>query len=49
MVAPAAGFYGTEGLGKDEIRISYCLNTAALEDAMNILGEAIIEYNKTHK
>lgn len=49
MVAPAAGFYGTEGLGKDEIRISYCLNTTALEDAMNILGEAIIEYNKTHK
>ncbi|KYH35749.1 aspartate aminotransferase [Clostridium tepidiprofundi DSM 19306] len=44
MIAPAEGFYATEGLGKDEIRISYCLNTTALEDAMNILGMALEKY-----
>lgn len=49
MVAPAEGFYATEGLGKDEIRISYCLNTTALEDAMNIITLALEEYKKTHK
>jgi aspartate aminotransferase len=46
MVAPAEGFYATKGLGKDEIRISYCLNTTALEDAMNLIGLALEEYNK---
>lgn len=49
MVAPAQGFYATEGLGKDEIRISYCLNTTALEDAMNILAKGIEEYKKIEK
>ena len=44
MIAPAEGFYATKGLGKNEIRISYCLNTTALEDAMNILGIALKEY-----
>ncbi|MCU6396676.1 aminotransferase class I/II-fold pyridoxal phosphate-dependent enzyme, partial [Enterobacter quasiroggenkampii] len=38
MFAPAEGFYATEGLGKDEIRISYCLNTEALKDAMDIFA-----------
>lgn len=49
MVAPAEGFYATEGLGKDEIRISYCLNCEALKDAMDILGKAIVEYKKIEK
>ena len=49
MVAPAEGFYATEGLGRDEIRISYCLNCEALEDAMDILGKAIVEYKKIEK
>ena len=44
MVAPAEGFYATEGLGKNEIRLSYCLNTTALKDAMNILGIALEKY-----
>lgn len=44
MVAPAEGFYATEGLGKDEIRISYCINSSALEEAMDILAVAIKEY-----
>lgn len=47
MVAPADGFYATEGLGKDEIRISYCLNCGDLKDAMNLLKIALEEYIKT--
>ncbi|NMM62690.1 pyridoxal phosphate-dependent aminotransferase [Clostridium sp. P21] len=48
MVAPAGGFYGTPGRGKDEIRLSYCLNCESLKDAMNLLKIAIEEYKKTH-
>lgn len=48
MVAPAEGFYATPGLGKDEIRISYCLNCEDLKDAMDILSKALSEYIKTH-
>ena len=44
MVAPAQGFYATKGLGVNEIRLSYCLNTTALKDAMEILGIAIQKY-----
>jgi len=44
MVAPAEGFYGTCGLGIDEIRLSYCLNKESLKDAMEILGIAIEKY-----
>ncbi|WP_346928562.1 pyridoxal phosphate-dependent aminotransferase [Clostridium sp.] len=49
MVAPAEGFYATEGLGMDEIRLSYCLNTEALADAMDILERALAEYVKLEK
>lgn len=44
MMAPAEGFYATEGLGKDEVRISYCLNVDNLEKAMNILNEGLKAY-----
>ena len=44
MVAPAEGFYATEGLGINEIRLSYCLNTTALKDAMEILEIALKKY-----
>lgn len=46
MFAPAEGFYATENLGKDEIRISYVLKEEDLLKAMNILKEGLIEYNK---
>lgn len=49
MVAPAEGFYGTPGLGKNEIRLSYCLNTTALKDAMEILEIALAQYIKLNK
>lgn len=47
MLAPADGFYATEGLGKDEVRISYCLNTGDLKKAMNIFKNGLEEFVKT--
>tara|TARA_R110000744_G_scaffold49574_2_gene107647 strand:+ start:1872 stop:3062 length:1191 start_codon:yes stop_codon:yes gene_type:complete len=44
MVAPAAGFYATEGLGKNQIRIAYVLDQDSLKRAVRILGEALKSY-----
>ncbi len=44
MVAPASGFYGTLGRGKDEVRIAYVLNISDLKNAMEILSVALKEY-----
>lgn len=44
MMAPAEGFYASKGLGKDEVRISYCLNVDNLKKAMDILKEALKVY-----
>lgn len=44
MVAPAAGFYATEGLGKNQIRIAYVLDKESLKRAVNILKEALNSY-----
>lgn len=46
MLAPAEGFYATEGLGVDEVRISYCINSDDLKKAMNIIKLGLGEYNK---
>jgi aspartate aminotransferase len=45
MLAPATGFYATKGLGKDEVRLAYVLNTVDLEKAMDCLEKALEEYN----
>ena len=44
MVAPAAGFYATEGLGTNQIRIAYVLDQESLKRAVHILGEALKTY-----
>ncbi len=44
MLAPAAGFYATEGLGKDEARIAYVLNIGELKKAVKCLEEALKVY-----
>lgn len=44
MLAPAEGFYATEGLGKDEVRLAYILNEDDLRKAMNILKIALEKY-----
>ena len=43
MVAPAAGFYATPGLGRDEIRLAYVLEIT-LSRGMDLLATAIRRY-----
>ncbi|MDM9632347.1 pyridoxal phosphate-dependent aminotransferase [Robiginitalea aurantiaca] len=44
MVAPAAGFYATPGLGTREVRIAYVLEREQLRKAVQILGKALEIY-----
>lgn len=44
MLAPATGFYGTQGLGKQEVRLAYVLNLTAINAAMNCLEQGLKEY-----
>jgi aspartate aminotransferase len=44
MVAPAAGFYSTPGVGKNQIRIAYVLNEESLKTAVKVLAEALKVY-----
>lgn len=45
MVAPAAGFYATEGMGQNQIRIAYVLKKEKLKNAVAILAQALKEYS----
>lgn len=45
MVAPAAGFYSTAGVGLNEVRIAYVLKRDDLVRAVEILKVAIQKYN----
>ncbi|MGI9519055.1 MAG: pyridoxal phosphate-dependent aminotransferase [Pirellulaceae bacterium] len=44
MMAPGAGFYATPGLGVDEVRIAYVLNSKDLARAMECLDAALAVY-----
>ena len=44
MVAPAAGFYSTPGVGLNQIRIAYVLNKESLRKSVHILKEALKVY-----
>ncbi|MFY8128163.1 MAG: pyridoxal phosphate-dependent aminotransferase [Chitinophagaceae bacterium] len=44
MLAPATGFYGTAGLGKQEVRLAYVLNVEAIHAAMDCLAAALQVY-----
>lgn len=44
MVAPAAGFYSTPGVGLDEVRIAYVLKKEDLVKSVQILKEALKVY-----
>ena len=46
MMAPATGFYSTPGLGKKEVRLAYVLNEADLRKAVEVLRNALGEYQK---
>lgn len=45
MVAPAAGFYSTKGIGTNQIRIAYVLKKEDLIKSVKILKAAIKKYN----
>tara|TARA_B110000902_G_scaffold155539_1_gene178502 strand:- start:864 stop:2054 length:1191 start_codon:yes stop_codon:yes gene_type:complete len=45
MVAPASGFYSTPGEGKNQVRIAYVLNKEDLIRSVEILAEALKQYN----
>ncbi len=44
MLAPATGFYGTPGLGKDEVRLAYVINQGSISRAMDCLEQALQVY-----
>lgn len=44
MLAPATGFYGTPGLGKQEVRLAYVLNLESINKAMDCLAAALKVY-----
>jgi aspartate aminotransferase len=44
MLAPATGFYGTEGLGKQEVRLAYVLKLDDINAAMDCLEAALKVY-----
>lgn len=46
MLAPATGFYGTVGLGKQEVRLAYVLKLQDINAAMDCLEAALKQYSK---
>ncbi|MCI6129756.1 MAG: pyridoxal phosphate-dependent aminotransferase, partial [Prevotella sp.] len=44
MMAPAAGFYTTPGVGRDEVRIAYVLKKEDLGRALIVLRKALEAY-----
>lgn len=44
MMAPGTGFYSTPGLGKNQVRLAYVLNTDSLNTAMDCLEVALAQY-----
>jgi aspartate aminotransferase len=44
MMAPAAGFYASPGLGLREVRLAYVLETPKLKLAIEVLEKALDAY-----
>jgi aspartate aminotransferase len=44
MLSPAAGFYQTPGLGRQQVRLAYVLNLKDLDAAMTVLEQALLVY-----
>ncbi len=44
MMAPATGFYGTPGLGKNQARIAYVLGVSAMQASVEVLRAAVSVY-----
>ncbi|MDD4366920.1 MAG: hypothetical protein PHV38_04550, partial [Eubacteriales bacterium] len=46
MFVPAEGFYGTPGLGRDEIRLAYVLNEKDLLRGIELIKLGLKEYRR---
>ena len=46
MMAPAAGFYSTPNLGKNQVRMAYVLKTEDLGRSLLVLEKALEAYKK---
>lgn len=44
MIAPASGFYSTQNIGLDQVRIAYVLNKQSLKKSIRILDAALKVY-----
>ena len=44
FMAPASGFYTSEGVGRNEVRVAYVLNKDELARALKVLAEALKVY-----
>jgi len=44
MMAPAAGFYSTPGLGKNQVRMAYVLKKEDLARSLIVLEKALEAY-----
>ncbi|MGC6532987.1 MAG: pyridoxal phosphate-dependent aminotransferase [Flavobacteriales bacterium] len=49
MMAPAAGFYATEGLGRNQVRIAYVLELEALRQAVDCIAAGLLVYQGAHQ
>lgn len=49
MVAPGAGFYATQGVGNDEVRIAYVLEEHKLVRAVEVLKAGLEAYVEQHQ
>lgn len=49
MMAPAAGFYATEGLGRNQVRIAYVLELEALRHAVDCIAAGLRVYQGAHQ
>ena len=47
MLAPAAGFYSSPELGKDQVRLAFVLESSKLKRAAEILEKALVAYNNS--
>ena len=46
MMAPAAGFYSTPGMGMNQVRLAYVLNKKDIQRALFLLEKALEQYKK---
>ena len=49
MMAPAAGFYSTSGMGMNQVRLAYVLNKKDIQRALFLLEKALEQFKSVEK